>query len=115
MKAADIVVLCFEEEKEKKIFSWGAAIELGYAYAYGRPIVIFNLSSSKNTPFFMKNLPQDENHQVYIVKNKESLEEFTKKYQPEGYSTCTDEEKRREREKKVNNAREALEKVLYPS
>ena len=115
VKAADIVVLCFEEEKEKKIFSWGAAIELGYAYAYGRPIVIFNLSSSKNTPFFMKNLPQDENHQVYIVKNKESLEEFTKKYQPEGYSTCTDEEKRREREKKVNNAREALEKVLYPA
>ena len=113
VRAADIVALCFEEEEEKKIFSWGAAAELGYAYAYGRPIVIFNLSSSKGTPFFIENLPQDENHQVYIVKDKQSLKKFTEDYQPEDYSTCTDEEIRKEREK-VNDAREALEKVLYP-
>ena len=115
VRAADIVALCFEEEKEKKIYSWGAAAELGYAYAYGRPIVIFNLSSSKDTPFFMENLPQDENHKVYIVKDKQSLKQFTEDYQPEDYSTRTDEDKRREKEKKVNDAREALEKVLYPS
>ena len=100
VRAADIVALCFEEEKEKKIYSWGAAVELGYAYAYGRPIVIFNLSSSKDTPFFIENLPQDENHKVYIVKDEQSLKKFTEDYQPEDYSTCTDEEKRREREKR---------------
>ena len=117
VRAADIVALCFEEEKEKKIYSWGAAVELGYAYAYGRPIVIFNLSSSKKTPFFIENLPQDENHKVYIVKDRQSLEKFTEDYQPEHYSTRTDEEIRREREreKKLDDAREALEEVLYPS
>ena len=80
----------------------GAAIELGYAYGCGKPIVIFNLSADEDTYFFMKYLPQDANHQVYDITDKKSLKKFTEDYQPEGYSP-----------EKVNDARKALEKVLY--
>ena len=102
VNTAEIFVMCFEG---KELYSWGAAIELGYAYGCGKPIVIFNLSPEEDTYFFMKYLPQDTHHQVYIVdiKDKKSLKKFTEKYQPEeGYSP-----------EKVNDARKELEKVLY--
>ena len=103
VNTAEIFVMCFEG---KKIYSWGAAIELGYAYGCGKPIVIFNLSPGEDTYFFMKYLPKDARHQVYVVDNKDNgtLEEFTEVYQPEGYSP-----------ERVNKAREALKKVLYPT
>ena len=97
VNAAEIVVLCFEGEK---IYSWGAAIELGYAYGCGKRIVIFNLSK-KGTYFFMKYLPQDANHEVYIIEDKQSLKKFTQEYKPEGHS-----------QEKVDEARKQLEKVL---
>ena len=98
VNTAEIFVMCFEG---KKIRSWGAAIELGYAYGCGKPIVIFNLSK-EDTYFFLKYLPQDANHQVYDITDKKSLKKFTEDYQPEGYSP-----------EKVNDARKELEKVLY--
>jgi len=94
---AEIVVMCFEG---REIYSWGAAIELGYAYGCGKRIVIFNLSD-EDTYFFMKYLPQDPEHQVYIVENHKSLMKFTQEYKPDGYSP-----------EKVEEAREELEKVL---
>lgn len=97
VNAAEIVVMCFEGSK---IYSWGAAIELGYAYGCGKPIVIFNLSE-EDTYFFMKYLPQDPEHKVYIVENHKSLMKFTLEYKPDGYSP-----------EKVEEAREELEKVL---
>ena len=99
VNTAEIFVMCFEG---KELYSWGAAIELGYAYGCGKPIVIFNLSPGEDTYFFMKYLPQDANHQVYDIKDKKSLKKFTEDYQPEGYSP-----------EKVNDARKELEKVLY--
>ena len=103
VNTAEIFVMCFEG---KGIGSWGAAIELGYAYGCGKPIVIFNLSPGEDTYFFLKYLPQDTNHQMYIVdiKDKKSLKKFTEDYQPEGYSP-----------EKVNDARKELEKVFYPT
>ena len=103
VNSAEIFVMCFEG---KKIYSWGAAIELGYAYGCGKPIVIFNLSPDEDTYFFMKYLPKDARHQVYIIDNKDNgtLEKFTEDYQPEGYSP-----------ERVNEAREALKEVIYPS
>ena len=100
VNTAEVFVMCFEG---KELYSWGAAIELGYAYGCGKPIVIFNLSPGEDTYFFMKYLPQDANHQVYDIKDKKSLKKFTEEYQPEeGYSP-----------EKVNEARKELEKVLY--
>ena len=105
VNAAEIFVMCFDG---KKIGGWGDCIELGYAYGCGKPIVIFNLSSNlkEDTYFFLKYLPQDARHQVYIVDNKDNgtLEKFTEDYQPEGYSP-----------ERVNKAREALKEVIYPS
>jgi len=98
VNAAEIFVMCFEGSK---IYSWGAAIELGYAYGCGKRIVIFNLSN-EDTYFFIKYLPQDANHKVFIIKDKDSLNTFTQNYQPEGYS-----------QQKVDEARRELEKVLY--
>jgi len=67
VNVAEIVVMCFEG---REIYSWGAAIELGYAYGCGKRIVIFNLSD-EDTYFFMKYLPQDANHEVYIIEDKQ--------------------------------------------
>ena len=103
VNSAEIFVMCFEG---KELYSWGAAIELGYAYGCGKPIVIFNLSSNpkEDTYFFMKYLPEDARHKVYIIDNKDTLEKFTEDYRPEGYSP-----------ERVNKAREALKKVIYTS
>jgi len=98
VNAAEILVMCF---KGKKIFNWEAAIELGYAYGCGKPIVIFNLSD-EDTYFFMKYLPQDANHEVYIIEDKQSLRKFTQEYTPDGYSP-----------ENVDKARKELEKVIY--
>ena len=102
VNAAEIFVMCFDG---KKIGGWGDCIELGYAYGCGKPIVIFNLSDPKeDTYFFMKYLPSDARHQVYIVDNNGTLEKFTEDYQPEDYSP-----------ERVHKAREALKKVIYTS
>ena len=98
VNVAEIVVMCFEG---RKIYSWGAAIELGYAYGCGKRIVVFNLSD-EDTYFFMKYLPQDANHEVYIIEDKQSLKKFTQEYKPEGHS-----------QEKVDKARRQLEEVLY--
>ena len=97
VNAAEIVVLCFEG---REIYSWGAAIELGYAYGCGKRIVIFNLSD-EDTYFFMKYLPQDANHEVYIIEDEQSLKKFTQEYKPDG---CLPD--------KVDEARKQLEEVL---
>ena len=98
VNAAEIFVMCFQG---REIYRWGAAIELGYAYGCGKPIVIFNLSD-EDTYFFMKYLPQDANHEVYIIEDKQSLKKFTQEYTPDGYSP-----------ENVDKARKELEKVLY--
>jgi len=98
VNVAEIVVMCFEG---REIYSWGAAIELGYAYGCGKRIVIFNLSD-EDTYFFMKYLPQDPDHEVHIIEDKQSLRKFTQEYTPDGYSP-----------ENVDKARKELEKVLY--
>ena len=105
VNAAEIVVFCFEGEK---IYSWGAAIELGYAYGCGKPVVIVNLSE-EDTYFrtvFMQCLPTDAKNKVYIVNNKDELKDFAEKFAEECKpEACLPD--------KVKIAREQLEEVLF--
>ena len=101
VNSAELFVLCYEG---KKIYSWGAAIELGYAYANGKTIVLFNLSEGEDLYFFLKLLPQDNDHKVYIIKDKGGLEEFTRDYKCE----LTDAN-----ECDVERAQKKLEKAIF--
>ena len=101
VNSAELFVLCYEG---KKIYSWGAAIELGYAYGCGKTIVIFNLSEGEDTYFFLNYPPQDNDHKVYIVTDNRSLDEFTSEYKCERTDTNKEE---------VKKAQKELEKVIF--
>lgn len=92
---ADVFVLCYEG-----YFSWGAAAELGFAYASGKPIVIFNLTTA-SLPLFLDHLPEDPNHVKYIIASKDDLMYFVKDYKPE----CADS---------ARKAARVLASVIYP-
>lgn len=77
INSAELFVLCYDG---KDIYSWGAAIELGYANSCGKTIVIFNLSKGEDCSFLEKYLPQPKT-KVYIIADEESLKDFTDKYQ----------------------------------
>ena len=101
VNSAELFVLCYEGYK---VHSWGAAIELGYAYANGKTIVLFNLSEGEDLYFFLKCLPQDKDHKVYIVTYKRSLDEFTSEYKCELTGT---------RKEDVKKAQKMLEKANF--
>ena len=103
VNSAEFFVLCYEGYK---VHSWGAAIELGYAYANGKTIVLFNLSEGEDLYFFLKCLPQDKDHKVYIIKDEESLDEFTRDYKCELTDT---------NEHNVERARKKLKEVIFES
>ena len=93
VSSADLFVLCYESEEDSSLesgkkpegyFSWGAAAELGFAYASGKPIVVFNLTTA-SLPLFVKHLPEDPNHVKYIIASEEDLMSFTKSYKPKSF------------------------------